>query len=216
MIVTKNPAVAVGDKVRIVKSLHGDYAWLEGAEIRVEQAYRESDGWFYVPGLGYRECEWEIVPVEEPANRYTMPDSTADMAAEIERLTKLLTYEKEQHAATKTDRNDIIADFSLVSDLLLEEAQDRDWCDEYDTFVDSVNKRTKKMALQNCQVEYEVTVQRVRTVYDQVTVTVSGRRGMGEYDLQEAAFEEASMSYDWNEVDDDVSDDYEITDMREA
>ena len=215
MIVTKNPAVAVGDKVRIVKSLHGDYAWLEGAEIRVEQAYRESDGWFYVPGLGYRECEWEIVPVEEPANRYTMPDSMADMAAEIERLTKALAYEKEQHAATKTDRADIIADFSLVSDLLLEEAQDRDWCDEYDTFVDNVNKRTKKMSLQNCQIEYEVTVQRVRTVYEQVTVTVEGRRGMSEYDLQDAAFEEAGMSYDWYEVDDDVSD-HEIMDMREA
>ena len=216
MIFTANPAVAVGDKVRIIKALHGDYAWLEGAEICADRAYEEGHGWLYVSGIGYRECEWEIVPVEEPANRYTMPDSTADMAAEIERLTKALAHEKEQHAATKTDRADIIADFHIVSELLLDEAQDRDWCEEYDTFVDSVNRRTKKMSLQNCQVEYEVTVQRTRTVYDQVTVTVEGRRGMSEYDLQEAAFEEASMSYEWREVDDDVSDDYEIADMREA
>ena len=216
MIVTKNPAVAVGDKVRIVKSLHGDYAWLEGAEICADRAYEEGNGWLYVPGIGYRECDWEIVPVEEPANRYTMPDSTADMAAEIERLTKALAYEKEQHAATKIDRAEIITDFQLVSDLLLEEAQERGWCEEYDTFVDNANKRIKHMSLQNCQIEFEVKVQRVRTVYEQTTVLVTGRRGDSEYDLAEAAQEAAWNCYDWDEYDDDVSDEYEILEISEA
>lgn len=210
-----NTALA-GQTIRIIQTYNANLNYLEGAEIELTCPALE-DLIFVDDRHGWVSCpEWELVLPEPNPDRYTMPDSMADMVAEIERLTKALAYEKEQHAATKADRDDIISDFAIVSDLLLEEAQDRDWCEEYDTFVDQVNKRTKKMSLQNCQVEYEVIVQRVRTVYDQVTVTVEGRRGMDEYDLQDSAFELAQLSWDWHEVDDDVSDDYEIMDMRES
>ena len=212
---TQNPAVKTGQTIRIIETYAPLHSWLEGAEFVLDRDTTLTSA--YVPGEGWVTLrQWEIVPPEVHPDRYTMPDSTADMAAEIERLTKALTLEKLRHEETKQDRQNIIADFSIVSDALLEEAQNRGWCEEYDEFVDRVNRDTKRMDLQNCEVEYEVTVQRIRTVYEQVSVIVSGRRGISERDLRDSAFESAEMSYDWNEVDDDVSDEYEITDMNEV
>lgn len=216
MIVTANPAVAIGDKVRILATEYPNSGWLEGAEIEADRAYMEGSSYFIVPGQGHISCTWEIVIPEEPANRYTPPVSYEVLREQVERLTKDLTLERLRHQETEQDRQTIIADFSIVSDALLEEAQERNWCEEYDQFVNRVNRDTKRMELQNCEVEFEVKVQRVRTVYEQTTVLVSGRRGSSEYDLAEAANEAAWNAYDWDEYDDDVSDEYEILEISEA
>ena len=211
----KNPAVKAGQTVRIVETFHEGYAYLNGAEITIERDTENS--LIHVPGKGYVTCnEWELVVPEEPINRYTMPDSTADMAAEIERLKRELEHEKAQH---KLSLDLIVAmrrDFACVSDNLLNEATDRDWCEDYDNFVDATNAELKVFALAKPDVEYDVVVQRIRTVYEQATVTVRGRRNSTERDLRDAAFEEAWNAYDWDQVDDDVSDEYEIVDVNEA
>jgi hypothetical protein len=216
MIVTANPAVAVGDKVRILISEYPNYGWIEGAEIEADRSYLEGSSYFLVPGQGHISCTWEIVTPEVHPNRYTMPDSTADMAADIERLKRELEHEKAQHELTLKSNRAMWDDFSKIDDALSAEASDRGWCEDYEKFVLSLNDSMNTFALALPTVDYEVTVQRTRFVYEQVTVTVSGPRASSEYDLQEAAYEEAYNSYDWSETDEDISDDYEVVDMREA
>lgn len=42
-------------------------------------------------------------------------------------------------------------DLKIIADALLEEAQERDWCGEYDTYVDRVNARTSQPWLKHCE-----------------------------------------------------------------
>ena len=211
----KNPAVKAGQTIRILSAVYPNYSWIEGSEIE-PGAVGEGAVCVYIPGVGYVDCQWEIVTPDEPANRYTMPDSVADMAAEIERLKRELEHEKAQHKLSLEMIAAMRHDFSRLDDGLLREANDRDWCDQYDTFVDDTNADLKVFVLSKPEVEYDVTIQRIRTVYEQTVVTVSGRRGISERDLEDSAFEAAQWSYDWDQTDDDVSDDYEIVDMCEA
>ena len=211
----KNPAVKAGQTIRILSAVYPNYSWIEGSEIE-PGAVGEGAVCVYIPGVGYVDCQWEIVTPEEAANRYTMPDSSADMAAQIERLTKALEHEKAQQALTTKTISTLWDDFAKINEALGEEASDRDWCEDYEVFVNNVNAKMQMFSLDLPEIEYEVVVQRIRTVYEQTTVTVSGRRGISEYDLRDAAFEEAYNCYDWHEADYDVSDDYEIMDMNEA
>lgn len=209
------PPAVEGQTVRLIKVHLDDYAWLEGAEFILQS--NTANGIVYVPGQGFISCiEWEIVVPEPHPDRYTMPDSTADMAAELAQLRIDLATATRDRDYLQVQNRTMWDDFAKINDALGEEASDRDWCEDYEVFVKAVNARMQTFSLDLPTIEYQVTVRRTRTVYDEVTVIVEGKRGISEYDLQDAAFEEAGMSYDWHEVDDDVSDDYEITDMQEA
>lgn len=216
MIVTNNPAVAIGDKVRIIKAEFAVNAWLEGAEFYAEQPSPQHGEYLYVPGQGYRSCEWEIINPEEPTNRYTMPPSQEVMATELAQLRIDLETALRDNRLLLDQRNALWSDFQKINDALLAEATDRGWCEDYEVFVKDLNESMTNFCLAMPEIEYEVTVQRTRFVYEQTTVTVSGHRGLSERDLRDAAFEEAWNSYDWDQTDDDVSDDYEVVDMREA
>ena len=45
-----------------------------------------------------------------------------------------------------------------VGDMLLEEAEERDWCDEYNTFVDNVNSRAGADVLSRMEYDYSVCI----------------------------------------------------------
>lgn len=51
-----------------------------------------------------------------------------------------------------------IADFETVSAALLTEAQERQWCDEYNTFATDTNKLLKVGALTKYSNEFEATI----------------------------------------------------------
>lgn len=154
--------------------------------------------------------------VEETINRYTSPVSYEVLREEKERLEKQVAHWRSAHETVERINRSLWSDFSKINDALAEEASDRNWCEDYEKFVNALNERMESFSLDLPEVEYNVTVQRIRTVYEQTTVIVSGRRGISERDLRDAAFEEAYGSYDWHENDDDVSDDYEIIEMEEA
>lgn len=211
----QNPAVAAGQTVRIVEAYQGAYQWLNGAEFVTERNSELTS--IHVPGQGWITCnEWEIVVPEEPINRYTMPVSYEVLHEENERLKRELEHEKAQHLLTTQTNRTLWDDFAKINDALGQEASDRDWCEDYEVFVKGVNAKMQMFSLDLPEIEYEVTVQRTKFVYEQTTVTVSGRRGLSERDLEQAAFEEAWNSYDWDETDSDISDDYEVVDMCEA
>lgn len=209
------PPAVDGQTLRLIKVHLDDYAWLEGAEFVLES--NTANGIVYVPGQGFISCiEWEIVPPEPHPDRYTMPDSTADMAKELAELRIDLETAMRDNRNLLTQRNALWEDFQKINDALLQEAIDRGWCEDYEAFINNLNDRMTNFRLAAPVVQYQVTVRRSRTVYDEIAVIVEGTRGMDESDLEDSAFEMASMSYDWDEVDDDVNDDYEITDMHEV
>lgn len=212
----ENPAVNAGTKVRIIQSHYDNQMWLQGAEFVVEYDHRENSPYLLVPGIGSCYCEWEIINPEEPANRYTMPPSQEVMATELAQLRIDLETALRDNRLLIEHRDALWNDFQKINDALLAEATDRGWCEDYEVFVKDLNESMTNFCLAMPEIEYEVTVQRTRFVYEQTTVTVSGHRGLSERDLRDAAFEEAWNVYDWDAYDDEVSDDYEIADMREA
>lgn len=48
-------------------------------------------------------------------------------------------------------------DLKIIADALLEEAQEREWCSEYDSYVDRVNARTSEPWLQRCARQWAAT-----------------------------------------------------------
>jgi len=206
-----NPALVAGDTIRIVKVISKTYEWMEGAEFVLISP--TTNQCVQVPGQGWIYCaEWEKV---EPIHRYTMPDSTADMATELAQLRIDLATAIRDRDLMHKQRTMMQSDFDKINTALSDEAENRDWCEEYESFVSNLNTRLSAFQFDMPTIEYEVTVQRTRTVYEQVTVIIEGKRGSSEDDLHESAYEEAGNSYDWHEVDDDVSD-FEVMDMTEV
>jgi hypothetical protein len=206
-----NPELTTGDTIRIVKVISKTYEWMEGAEFVLISP--TTNQCVQVPGQGWIYCEeWEKV---EPINRYTMPPSPLDMATELTRLRVDLATAQRDRDLMHDQRNKMQNDFDKINTALSNEAEDRDWCDDYARFVSNLNTNLSLFQFDMPTIEYEVTVQRTRTVYEQVTVIIEGKRGSSEDDLHESAYEEAGNSYDWHEVDDDVSD-HEIVEMIEV
>lgn len=83
-------------------------------------------------------------------------------------------------------------DFEIVSECLLNEAADRDWCSEYNDWVDEVNLRLNRSTLRKLEREYSVKVEltETRTVSTYVTVTAASS--------DEA--QEKVESWDWYDV----------------
>jgi len=206
-----NPALIAGDTIRIVKVISKTYEWMDGAEFVLMSP--PTNQCVQVPGQGWIYCEeWEKV---EPINRYTMPDSTADMATELAQLRIDLATAQRDRDLMHEQRNKMQNDFDKIAKALAHESEERQWCDEYTEFVSDLNTRLTVFQFELPTVEYEVQLQRVRTVYEQVSVTVTLARGAETREIHSAAIEEAWNAYDWDAYDDEVSDDYDIVDVTE-
>jgi len=83
-------------------------------------------------------------------------------------------------------------DFEDVAYALLNEAADRDWCSEYNDWVDKVNLTLRRSALRKLEREYSVRVEltETRSISTYVTVTAPSR--------DEA--QESVESWDWYDV----------------
>jgi hypothetical protein len=100
-----------------------------------------------------------------------------------------------------------IRDIKLISDALLEAAEDRDWCSMYDNFIQELNTRLN-VELEERKRKYEVDIEVTETRTQTVTVTVEAR---SEQDAQELVMEDA-----FNYYEDELSEhDWEVTESDE-
>lgn len=108
------------------------------------------------------------------------------------------------------------ADFKIVSEALLREAEERDWCSDYNNFVEDVNEHLTIMQLQTLEKDYEVEVELTRTQTVTAYVKISAKSAEEAEQLTEnLSFDdivaESVSEDDWD------TDDYniEIKDARE-
>lgn len=78
-------------------------------------------------------------------------------------------------------------DFNTVGTMLMEEAERRGWCSEYDEFVDAVNGRTQRLELPSREREVEISWEETYTVTVRRTGTATLRADYGDDDIERAA-----------------------------
>jgi len=110
----------------------------------------------------------------------------------------------EQRQVMVTNHRELVSKFttqlSVVGEMLLNEAENRDWCSEYDTFVDKVNDRLGDEVLQRrarpWSVEFRVTITTTATDSDMAT---ENAESMLESVLSDGNWDDHSLShYDTN------------------
>lgn len=114
------------------------------------------------PPDGMGRGTWEMLHEawQEPSD--SLVHRTASLYLELHRT--LLT-EQRGHAAARagmeTQRQSVVSlrnDLTTIGGLLRQEAISRQWCDEYGTFVDKVNRATHGTWLEKCSQDFTVTV----------------------------------------------------------
>jgi hypothetical protein len=99
------------------------------------------------------------------------------------------------------------ADIALIGERLMSEAQDRSWCSEYDTIVESLNAElTVELPLRSREVE--VTVCGNVLVPFSITVTVERTADMDDSDVENQAQEKADNDYSARSLATDFGDMY--------
>ena len=96
--------------------------------------------------------------------------------------------------------NEIIEDGYRISNAIYEEAYERDWCDEYDSWAECVNKSLKFFEIPLMRKEYSVTYTIERTQTAQVTVQVTARS-------EDDAEDQADNEYDTSDLVEKIDDD---------
>ena len=105
-------------------------------------------------------------------------------------------------------------DIERISDALIKEAGDRNWCDAYDEFITDLNKELN-IELKTREKEYEVEIEVTQKRTQRVTVTITA---LSEEDAREIVEDDPSNYYEdkVNDYDWDVEDeDSEIVDVTE-
>lgn len=126
-------------------------------------------------------------------------------------------YSEAEYNVWRDRYEKVKADFNIVSNALLEEAEERDWCSDYNEFVEKVNEHLTIMQLETLEKEYEVEVELTRTqsVTTYVTVTAANAT-LAEQIVESMRFdtivEENVSDEDWNDDETDVR----VNDAREA
>jgi hypothetical protein len=105
-------------------------------------------------------------------------------------------------------------DIELIGNALILQAEDRDWCSQYDEFITDLNKELSvelKIREKEYQVEIEVTRKQVQRVT--VTITANDEDHARELinDDPSNYYEDQIMEYDWDVEDEDS----EIIDVTE-
>lgn len=106
-------------------------------------------------------------------------------------------------------------DIRIIGEALIEEAEERDWCSQFDDFIEKVNNELS-VELPLRQHEYDVEMLITQTRTQTVTVTVTARntdeaRRLVEDDPSNH-FDGHISDYDWDIEDEET----EITDVTEA
>lgn len=110
-----------------------------------------------------------------------------DAHRKIQELTQALEFQQKR-------AEDFLHDLKVLNESLVQEADDRDWCDEYDKFAEEVNEKTRRFDLDTRETDIiiEMTVQ----------VQVSARRGHESSLAEDVAgdicnYDYEVVSHDW-------------------
>ena len=152
------------------------------------------------------ETWWPVRPSQETRLIGEMRDEITALKAKITEL-------ETDNSRTNMRANTYCEDIATIGRLLLEEAERRGWCADFDDFVESVNGALTLAELPVRQEEFEIVVRGTATISWSRNVTVTAKNeeeaismvenDPSEYmDLDEEATESASYNgFDTNEVD---------------
>lgn len=126
-------------------------------------------------------------------------------------------YSEAEYNVWRDRYEKVKADFNIVSNALLVEAEERDWCSDYNEFVEKVNEHLNIMQLELMEKEYEVEVELVRTQSVTTYVTVTAANATQAENIVEGMYfntivEENVSEEDWNDDETEVK----VQDAREA
>lgn len=154
-----------------------------------------------------------------------MIDSIIQVAEEVAKETKV--YSQEEYDKALLDKEVVIAglrqlnnemriDADKIAGALRNEADDRNWCEQYNTFVDEVNEGTKHLKLEPLARNYELTVTVSRVQTQTITVSIDAiNDDVARDEFYSNAYDYAESELrDNNWSDDDVE--YEIDEVYEG
>lgn len=130
--------------------------------------------------------------VHDGLNREELLAALGEANADTERL-------RAQFERANTRANRLYADLETVNRLLNQFAEEKDYCDEYEEYLDKINAEITSYVFEGREEEFEVQVRVPATVWATGTVTVTARRGTEHDELQEMALE--SVDSDDVEID---------------
>ena len=156
---------------------------------------------------------YEVVPVEavQPVRPSQETALIGEMRDEITALKGKITELEADTSRMRSRINSYYEDIDTIGRLLMEEAERRGWCADYDDFVEAVNGALNVAELPVRQQDYEIVVRGTATVSWSRNVTVTARNeedavSMVEddpsayMDIDEEATEAANYGWDANEV----------------
>jgi phosphosulfolactate synthase (CoM biosynthesis protein A) len=102
--------------------------------------------------------------------------------------------------------NEIMEDGYRITNAIYEEAQERDWCEQYDSWAEDVNTTLKFFEIPLMRREYSVTYTITRTQEAQVTVTVTATNEDAAEDCANDIYSETDLAdkvdeYEWETQD---------------
>lgn len=127
-------------------------------------------------------------------------------------------YSEKEYESLLNRNRMLIADIETISNALRDEAVQRDWCSEYNNFVEDVNENLKVSSLKSLNRDYEVTILLRRTQEVTVTINVEDIDEQSAKDYVEylsfedvlAQCNEGEYNLEWDNSDEDV----EVTDVQ--
>lgn len=125
-------------------------------------------------------------------------------------------YSEAEYNKLKNKYELLEKDFTTVSQALRKEAEDREWCSDYNKFVEDVNEHLIVKELELLEREYvvEITFTRTQKVETSITITATSRQEAEDIvnDMNyDSNLNEANVKdYDW----DTEEEDFEVTDVN--
>lgn len=150
--------------------------------------------------------DWEIVDITSDTAVVSEPELTPEQA-EIkglnDRISNLLNMQRR-----------IFSVMNEINSVANRSADDQNYCSQYEDVLDQLNALIIRevpewdFRFEGRRKTYNVRVERSRTIVEYIDIQVEGPAGANKYDLEDDAYEIASDSYDWLEVDEDVNQTY--------
>lgn len=131
--------------------------------------------------------QWEPVEDGDTLTVSSPEGREAALQADVDRLTRELEAIRSQRDAAVGRADTYASDFDVVGTSLMEEAERRGWCSEYDEFVDTVNGKTQRLELPSREREVNIEWEETYTVTVRRTGTAMLTAGYDSDDIERAA-----------------------------
>ena len=191
-----------GQIVTVTRVLDGEHLYSDGIIRRGQRAY----GNFVSVATGniasWFASEWEIVQ-DEPEVKPELDDK-ADPIVELTEDQKTIAALKDRVANLEASlldvKRDAIRSMNWVNEFMHREAENRDWCEQYDEAVETINANIAPwLAWEPRQREFEIRVRAIIEV--EGTLTISATTIDEAYDLAQEEFDiEDSVRYNGFEL----------------